>query len=90
MFEHYGFEGAYIAIQAVLTLYAQVRSFWCSFVNFDPLISISNVGTLNKDKCLIPQLKLSLQGMTTMGYRRGITRFTKQKFGSSILDYCIC
>ena len=24
MFEHYGFEGAYIAIQAVLTLYAQV------------------------------------------------------------------
>ena len=28
MFEHYGFNGAYIAIQAVLTLYAQGKDFF--------------------------------------------------------------
>ena len=39
------------------------------------LISIFNLGTLNEYNCLIPQLKLSLPGMTTMGYRRGITKF---------------
>lgn len=31
MFEEYGFGGVYVAIQAVLTLYAQGASFWTSF-----------------------------------------------------------
>ena len=36
------------------------------------MIFLSNVGLFFEDKCLIPQLKLSLKGMTTTGYRRGI------------------
>jgi len=38
------------------------------------LILISNVNTFKEDKCLIPQLKLSLQGMTITGYQR-VNRF---------------
>lgn len=38
MFENYGFQGAYVAIQAVLTLYAQVC---CNFIKiYYPIIFI--------------------------------------------------
>ena len=41
--------------------------------NVEHLILISNVGTF-EDHCLIPQLKLSLQGITNMKYRRRILK----------------
>ena len=40
--------------------------------NLERLTSISDVGTLKEDKCVIPKIKLSLQGITTTGCRRGI------------------
>ena len=41
-------------------------------LNLENLISISNVDTLKfEDQCWISQQKLSLQGMTITGYRRG-------------------
>ena len=45
------------------------RNFCVDIVNHEHLITISNVGTYKfKYKCLIPQLKLSLQGMTMTKY----------------------
>ena len=50
-----------------------VGNFVWSIINLERLISISNVGTFEfEDTCLIPHLKLSLQGLTTTGYRLGI------------------
>jgi len=36
-----------------------------SIVNLEPLISVSNVGSIWGFKCLIPQLRLSLEDMNT-------------------------
>ena len=49
------------------------RNFCVDIVNIKRLFSIFNVGTFKfEDQCLISQLKISLQGMTIMGYRRGV------------------
>ena len=53
-----------------------VSSVWLMiYVNFKfkLLILISNMGNFKfEDQCLISLLQVSLQGMTTMGYRSGI------------------
>ena len=62
------------------------RRFVQCLVILERLIFISNLGTLKfDDKCLIPPLKLSPQGMTTTEYQRKIKlicivglRFTSQ------------
>ena len=57
-------------ILTILLKYALRSELLCGYCF---LISISNVGAFNnKDQCLIPYVKLSLQGMTIPGYRRGM------------------
>ena len=71
--------------------------------NIERLISIFKVGTLKEDKCVIPKLKVSLQGLTTTEHRSGIelirrsagdrdqglmiTRLTIQKHRTHIFIY---
>ena len=51
----------------------QIRILLWSIVNFERMFSISNVGNLKfEEKCLIPQLKLSVLGMTNTGCRKEI------------------
>ena len=49
------------------------RNFWVDIVNHERLILIINVGTFKfKDQCLIPHIKLFLQGITIKESKRNL------------------
>ena len=50
---------------------AEVKKCVCLTINIEHVISIYNVDKCEV-KCLIPQLNLSLQGLTPTGYEKGI------------------
>ena len=51
MFEHYGFDAVYVAIQAVLTLYAQGLLTGSSFHYLVPVLFSGTDRAVNKWRC---------------------------------------